>query len=33
VSIAETLEKGSYRFAQENISLHPKKGKMLDTKS
>jgi len=33
MSIGETLEKGSYQFAQEKISLHPGKGKMLDTKS
>ena len=31
MSIGETLEKGSYQFAQEKISLHPGKGKMLDT--
>ena len=31
MSIGETLEKGSYQFAQEKISLHPEKGKMLDT--
>jgi quinol monooxygenase YgiN len=33
MSIGETLEKGSYQFAQEKISLDPGKGKMLDTKS
>jgi quinol monooxygenase YgiN len=33
MSIGETLEKGNYQFAQEKISLHPGKGKMLDTKS
>ena len=33
MSIGETLEKGSYQFAQEKISLHLGKGKMLDTKS
>jgi quinol monooxygenase YgiN len=33
MSIEETLEKGTYQFAQEKISLHPKKGKMLGTKS
>jgi quinol monooxygenase YgiN len=27
MSIGETLEKGSYQFAQEKISLHPGKGK------
>ena len=31
MSIGETLEKGSYQFAQQKISLPPKKGKMLDT--
>lgn len=31
MSISETLEKGSYQFAQEKISLHPEKRKMLDT--
>jgi len=31
MSIGETLEKGSYQFAQKKISLHPEKGKMLDT--
>ena len=31
MSIGETLEKGSYQFAQEKISLHPGKGKILDT--
>ena len=30
MSIGETLEKGSYQFAKEKISLHPEKGKMLD---
>ena len=29
--IGETLEKGSYQFAKEKISLHPEKGEMLDT--
>ena len=33
MSIGETLEKGSYYFAHEKTSLHPGKGKMLDTKS
>jgi len=33
MSIGETLEKGSYQFAQEKISLDPGKDKMLDTKS
>ena len=33
MSIDETLEKGSYQFAQKKISLHPEKGKMLDTES
>lgn len=32
MSISETLEKGCYQFAKEKISLHPGKGKMLDTK-
>ena len=31
MSIGETLEKGSYQFVQEKISLHPGKGKILDT--
>jgi quinol monooxygenase YgiN len=31
MSIGETLEKGSYQFAQDKISLPPGKGKMLDT--
>jgi len=31
MSISETREKGGYQFAQEEISLHPEKGKMLDT--
>ena len=31
MSIGETLEKGGYQFAKEKISLHPEKGKMLDT--
>ena len=31
MSIGETLKKGSYQFAKEKISLHPEKGKMLDT--
>jgi quinol monooxygenase YgiN len=31
MSIGETLEKGSYQFVQEKISLDPGKGKMLDT--
>ena len=31
MSIGETLEKGNYQFAKEKISLHPEKGKMLDT--
>ena len=31
MSIGETLEKGGYQFAQKKISLHPEKGKMLDT--
>ena len=31
MSIGETLEKGSYQFAQEKISRHPEKGKVLDT--
>jgi quinol monooxygenase YgiN len=33
MSIGETLKKGNYQFAKEKISLHPGKGKMLDTKS
>jgi hypothetical protein len=33
LSIGETLERGGYQFAQERISLHPEKGKMLDIKS
>ncbi|MEN8691919.1 MAG: antibiotic biosynthesis monooxygenase [Desulfobacterales bacterium] len=33
MSIGQTLEKGNYQFAQEKVSLHPGKGKMLDTKS
>ena len=31
MSIGETLEKGSYQFAKEKISLQPEKGKMPDT--
>jgi hypothetical protein len=33
MSIDETLEKGTYQFAQERISLHPGKGKKPGTKS
>jgi len=33
ISIGKTLEKGRYQFAQKKISLHPGKGKMLDTNS
>ena len=33
ISIAETLETGGYQFAQEKISLHPKKSKILDITS
>jgi quinol monooxygenase YgiN len=32
MSIGETLEKGCYQFAQEKISPHPGKDKMLDSK-
>jgi len=31
MSIGETLEKGSYQFAKEKISLHPEKDKTQDT--
>ena len=32
MSICETLEKGSYRFAQEKISLHPGSSKQRSSK-
>ena len=32
MSTAESLETGSYQFAQEKISLHPKKGKIQKIK-
>lgn len=33
MNIGSTLEKGSYQFVQEKISLHPGRSKMLDTES
>ena len=33
MSIGETLEKGTYQFAQEKISLHPGNGEILVTNS
>jgi hypothetical protein len=33
MSIDETLEKGTYQFAQEKISLHPGNGEILVTNS